>query len=110
MISHHKFRIASVVDTAYNEKPHNMYALLNIISIIKSRRIKWEGHLVHMRMRDEYNIIIGDVKRRENLGELDVDGRITLKWMLRYRMQGCGPDTLGKGYVLVKSKIRLPVP
>jgi len=39
-------------------------------------------------MRNAYRILVGRLKGRENLGDVDVVGRITLSWMLN-RMCGC---------------------
>jgi hypothetical protein len=35
----------------HNEELHNSYSSPNIIRIIKSRRIRFAGHAVHMRRR-----------------------------------------------------------
>jgi hypothetical protein len=32
----------------YNEELHNVYSLPNIIRMIKSRRMKWTGHVARM--------------------------------------------------------------
>jgi hypothetical protein len=32
----------------YNEKLHNLYSLPNIIRMIKSRRMRWAGHVARM--------------------------------------------------------------
>jgi hypothetical protein len=29
----------------YHEEPHNLYAIPNIIRVIKSRRMRWAGHV-----------------------------------------------------------------
>jgi hypothetical protein len=33
----------------YNEELHNLYSSLSIIRIIKSRRMRWAGHVARMR-------------------------------------------------------------
>jgi hypothetical protein len=45
----------------------------NIIRVIKSRRMIWAGHAVHM----------GEIRKayKFSLGDLDVRGRIILKWI-----------------------------
>jgi len=57
-----------------------LYSSPNIIRVIKSRRMRWAGHVVRM--------VIGEVRRRFWLGELmernpmkdlGVDGRIILQ-------------------------------
>jgi hypothetical protein len=32
-----------------NEELHNLYSLPSIISMIKSRRVRWEGHVARMK-------------------------------------------------------------
>jgi hypothetical protein len=50
----------------HNEAFRNLYALLNIVSLIKSRRMEFAGHEARMEeMRNAYKILIGEseVKR-----------------------------------------------
>jgi len=43
-----------------NEELHNLYASKNIIGMIKSRRIRWAGHVTRMvEIRKAYNILVG---------------------------------------------------
>jgi hypothetical protein len=51
----------------HNEELHNLYSSPNIIRMIKSRRVRWAGHVARMEeKRNEYRILVGkpDVKRR----------------------------------------------
>jgi hypothetical protein len=44
----------------YNEVLHKLYTSPNIIKVIKSRRMRWIGHVAHMEeMRNAYNILVG---------------------------------------------------
>jgi pentatricopeptide repeat protein len=48
---------------------------------IKSRNVKWLGHLSHVgEMRDAYKIFVS-MKERNYLGDLCMNGRIILKWI-----------------------------
>jgi hypothetical protein len=44
----------------HNEELHNLYSLPNTIRIIKSRRMRWEGHVARMgAKRNSYRILMG---------------------------------------------------
>jgi hypothetical protein len=44
----------------HNEELHDLYTSSSIIRVIKSRRMKWVEHIVHMEeMRNAYNILVG---------------------------------------------------
>jgi hypothetical protein len=46
----------------HNEELHNLYASLNIIRVIKSRRMRRSGHVVCMgEMRNACNILVGNL-------------------------------------------------
>ena len=63
----------------YKEEPKDIYAP-NIIQVIKSRRIRWEGHVVR-RERGEVRTGFWWEGLREggHFEDTDVDGRIILK-------------------------------
>jgi hypothetical protein len=43
----------------YNEELHNFYVSPNIIRMIKSRSMRWAGHVARMgEMRNAYNILV----------------------------------------------------
>jgi hypothetical protein len=59
----------------HNEEFHNLYTSQNIIRVIKSRRMRWAGHVVCMtKMRNSYNILGG---KREGMRQL---GRPSCRW------------------------------
>jgi len=61
----------------HNKDLHNLYASLNIIRVIKSRRMRWAEHISHIRgMRNAYNILIRKPGKRDHLEYLGEDGRI----------------------------------
>jgi hypothetical protein len=44
----------------HNEELHNLYCSPSIIRIIKSGRVRWEGHVARMGVkRNEYRILLG---------------------------------------------------
>jgi hypothetical protein len=53
----------------YNEELHNLYSWPNIIRMIKSRRMKWAGHVARMgEMRNAYRILVGKPEGKRPLG------------------------------------------
>jgi hypothetical protein len=68
----------------HNEELYGLYCAPNFIRVIKSRRIKWAGHVAHMRERGgPKRLWRGDLSERNNLEDLDVDGRIILKLIFK---------------------------
>jgi hypothetical protein len=51
----------------HNEELHNLYSSPNIIRMIKSRRMRWAGHVARMReKRNAYRILVGKPEEREH--------------------------------------------
>jgi hypothetical protein len=48
-----------------NEELHNFYSSLSIIIIIKSRRMRWAGHVARMGEKRNVNRFIGKKVRRK---------------------------------------------
>jgi hypothetical protein len=68
----------------HNEKLHNLFASSNIIRVIKSRRMRWAGHVTHIgEMRNVHSILVCKHERRDNSEGMGVGGRITLEWILK---------------------------
>jgi hypothetical protein len=66
----------------HNDELHSLYSSPNIVTVIKSRRMRWAGHVARMgERRDVYSVLVErpEGKRWENLG---IGGRITLIWTL----------------------------
>jgi len=54
----------------HNEELHNLYASPNIIRVIKSRGMRWAGHVVRMgEMGNAYNIFVGKPEGKRPLGK-----------------------------------------
>jgi hypothetical protein len=67
----------------HNDELHNLYSSLNIVRVIKSRRMRWAGHVAHMgEGRGVYRVLVGKLKVRYHWEDLDIGGRITLRWIL----------------------------
>jgi hypothetical protein len=68
----------------HNEELNDLYLSPNIIRIIKSRRMRWAGHVARMgEKRGAYRILVGDPREGHHLGDPGVDGRIILKQIFK---------------------------
>jgi hypothetical protein len=66
----------------HSEELHNVYASASIIQIIKLRRIILAEYVAHVGdKRNTYNML-ANLKGRDHLEDLGVDGRIILEWIL----------------------------
>jgi hypothetical protein len=54
-----------------NEELHILHSSPNVIRMIKSRRIRWAGHVARMgETRNAYRILVGKVRRMETTREI----------------------------------------
>jgi len=72
-----------------NEELNDLYSSPNIVRVIKSRRVRWAGHVACMgEERGVYKILLGKLEGRRPLG------RPRHRWMDNIRMDlqevGCG--------------------
>ena len=57
---------------------------VNIVRVIKSRRMRWAGHVARMgEGRGVYRVLVGNPRGRDRWGDQGVDGRIILRWTFR---------------------------
>jgi hypothetical protein len=66
-------------------KLHNeeLYSSPNIIRMIKSRKMRWAGHVGRMGdTRNAYRILVGKPEGKRPLEDRDVGGWTILKWIL----------------------------
>jgi hypothetical protein len=53
----------------HNDELHNLYSSLNIVRVIKSRRMRWAGHVAGMgEGRGVYGILVGRTEGKRPLG------------------------------------------
>jgi hypothetical protein len=71
------------LEKPHNDELHSLYSSPNIVRVIKSRTMRWAGHVARMgKGRDVYRILVGRPEGRDHWEELGVGGRITLRWTL----------------------------
>jgi hypothetical protein len=73
----------------HNMELNDFYSSPNIVQFIKSRRMRWAGHMVHMvEEREVYRVLVGKPAGRRPLG------RPRRRWVDNIRMDfqevGCG--------------------
>jgi hypothetical protein len=53
----------------HNEEPNDLYCSPNIVRVIKSRRMRWSGHVAHMgEERGAYRFLVGKPEGKRPLG------------------------------------------
>ena len=63
----------------HNEELNDLYSSPNIVRVIKSRRMRWAGHVARMcEERGVYRVLLGKPEVRNYWGDLDVDEWIIL--------------------------------
>ena len=71
----------------YNEELRDLYSIPNIVRVIKSRRMRWAGHVARMgEGGGVHRVLVGKPEGKRPLGRprhTDVDGRIILRWIFR---------------------------
>jgi hypothetical protein len=57
------------VETIHNEELHNLYSYPSIIRVIKSRKVRWAGHVAQVgEKRNAYRILVGKPEGKRPLG------------------------------------------
>jgi hypothetical protein len=100
----------------HNEELHNLYSSPSIIRIIKSRKMRWAGHVERMgEKRNAYRLLVGKPEGRRP------QGRPRRRWMDNIRMDlgevewgdvdwiGLGKDR-NRWRALVNSVLNLRIP
>jgi hypothetical protein len=80
----------------HNEELHNLYSSPNIIRVIKSRRVRWEEHVVRMgEMRNGYSILVGKREGKRPLGRPNSRWRNIRIKPRKNNFGTCGLNSLG---------------
>jgi hypothetical protein len=68
----------------HNEKLLDLYSSPIIVRVIKSRRMRWAGHVARMgEGRGVYRFLEGKPEGKRLLRDPGLDGRIILRWIFR---------------------------
>ena len=74
----------------HNAELHTLYSSPNIIRKLKSRRLKWAGHVARMEhFRNVYRVLVGKPESKRSLGRLRRRWEDNIKMNLR--AVGCDP-------------------
>jgi hypothetical protein len=77
----------------HNEELNDLYSSPDIIRVIKSRRMRWAGHVARMGDgRVAYRVWWGDLREGDHLENSGVNGRKILKWIFKKLDGGHGLD------------------
>jgi len=68
----------------YNEELNDLYCSPKIFRVIKSRIMRWSGHVARMgRGEADRGFWWGNLRKRDHLGDSGLDGKIILRWIFR---------------------------
>jgi hypothetical protein len=68
----------------HNEKLNDLYSLPIIVRVVKSRRMRWAGHLARMgEERGVNRVLVGKPEGKRPLGRLRRRWEYNIKWMFR---------------------------
>jgi hypothetical protein len=67
----------------YNDELHSLYSSPNIVTVIKSRRMRWAEHVACMGKGEVLTgFWLGGPKGKDHWEDLAIGERITLRWTL----------------------------
>ena len=97
----------------HNEELRDLYSLPNIVRLVKSRRMRWAGHVERMgKGRGVHGVLVGKPEGKRPLGRHR--GEHNIKMDLREVGGGCRLDGLGSGLdrwrALMNTLMNLRVP
>jgi len=67
----------------HNEELNVLYSSPNIVRVIKSRRMRWAGHVARMEGEACVGVWWENLRERDQWGDPDVDGRVMLRWIFK---------------------------
>ena len=68
----------------HNEELNDLYSSPSIVRVIKSRKMRWVGHVARNgEERESVRFLAGKPEGRSHWGDLGIDGWIILGWISR---------------------------
>ena len=81
-----------------NEKFKDLYWSINIVRVIKLRKMRWAAKVACMGRGEAYTEFWwGNLRERDHFEDSGVDGRIILRWIIRKWNGEHGLDQAGSG-------------
>jgi hypothetical protein len=84
----------------HNEELNDLYSLPNIVQVVKSRRIRWAGHVARMgEDRGVHRVLVGKPEGKRPLGRPSRRWEDNIRWIFRTLegVVGTGWSWLGIG-------------
>ena len=82
----------------HNEELKDLYSSPSIVQVVKSRRMRWAGHVARMgEERVVHKLLVGKPEGKRPLGDPDLSGRIILRWIFR-KLEG----VVGTGWLWLR--------
>jgi hypothetical protein len=78
------FTFISNLHKLHNEELRDLYSLPNIVRVVKSRRMRWAGHVARMgEGRGVHRVLMGRPEGKRPLGRPRRRWEDNIKWILR---------------------------
>jgi hypothetical protein len=96
----------------HNDELHNLYSSPNVVRVIKSRRMRWAGHVAHIgEGRGVYRVLVGRREGKRPLGRPRNRGEDNIKMDLReIGIDGANWIQLAQGRVQWRACVNTVVP
>ena len=80
-----------LINNLHNEELSDLYSLPNIVRLVKSRRMRWAGHVARMEEgRGVYRVLVGKPEGKRPLGRPRRRWEDNIKMDLQEVGEGCG--------------------